>query len=115
MKEDQFGEDIYLNEYTEYDKTTLHQLFGELYDKLDKAEQSGFKGVFVQFRSTTDPYETYAGPVEVQVRGQRGLNMFEKAEEEEQKRIEALSRKLGVTFYEASVVDRLEKAKKVKL
>lgn len=115
MREAQFGDDIYISVTEEYDKTTLHQFFGGLYDKLDKAEQAGFKDPYVVFESTIDPYDPYPGPVEVKVMGYRKPNEKEKAEEIEQQRIEALAQKLGVTFYEASVVDRLEKAKKVKL
>lgn len=115
MREVQFGEDTYLNAYEEYDKTSLHKLFGELYDKLDKAEQAGLKNTYVTFESTIDPYETYAGPVEIKVMGYRKPNEREKAEELEQQRIEALAKKLNVTFHEACIVDRLEKANKVKL
>lgn len=116
MKEDQFGETRYLNCYEKYNKTELHKLFGELYDQLDKAEQAGFTEVHVVFESTIDPYEPYPpGPVEVTVAGQRELRPEELEEEEVQHRIYNLAAKLGITFYEASVVDRLEKAKKVKL
>ena len=114
--ETQFGEDIYLNEYTEYNEEELGVLFSNLRDKLVEAEKSGLTNVHVQFRSTLEPYEdNWAGPVEVQIRGYRELNSLEKAQQKEQERILALARELGVTFYEASVVDRLEKQKKVKL
>lgn len=114
--ETQFGEDIYLNEYTKYTDEELEVLFLVLKAKLAEAKKSGLTSVFVQFRSTLDPYEdTTCGPVEVQVRGYRELNSLEKVQQREQERIQDLAMKLGVTFYEASVVDRLEKQKKVKL
>jgi hypothetical protein len=115
MKKVQFGKTLYLNEYTEYDKTSLHKLFGKLYDQLNKAEESGLKKVYAQFQSTMDPYENAIGPVEVEIRGERELYPHEVRDNLEQKRIQALATKLKVTFYEASVVDRLEKANKVKL
>ena len=115
MVDDQFGEDIYVDEYTKYDKTGLHRLFGELYAKLDEAEQVGFNDAYIQFRSTIEPYESYPGPVELQVRGDRELSESEKDEKLEQKRIQTLATKLGVTYYEASIIDRLERAKKVNL
>ena len=114
--ETQFGEDIYLNEYTEYNEEELGVLFSNLRGKLVDAEKSGLTDVFVQFRFTLEPYEAMStGPVEVQVRGYRELNSLEKVQQKEQERIQDLAIKLGVTFYEASVVDRLEKQKKVKL
>lgn len=114
--ETQFGEDIYLNEYTEYNEKELGVLFSDLRGKLIEAEKSGLTDVYVQFRSTLEPYEDNStGPVEVQVRGYRELNSLEKVQQKEQERIQNLANKLGVTFYEASVVDRLEKQKKVKL
>lgn len=114
--ETQFGSDIYLNECTEYDVHELEKLFINLLKQMNGASKSGLKNVFVQFRSTLDPYEAgCTGPVEVQIRGYRELNSLEKMEQQEQERIQALADKLGITFYEASVADRLEKQKKIKL
>ena len=114
MKEVQHGESIYLNEYMEYDSDELASLYRSLQTKMWQAAASGLKDVFVQFRSTLEPYEDCsAGPVEVQIRGKRGLDNFEQAEQAEQTRIEKLAKELGVTFYEASVVDRLKKAGKI--
>ncbi len=79
MKETQFGDSIDLSAFTKYDTPALHKLFGELYDQLDKAEQSGLKEVFVQFRSRFDPYDNFSMPVEVSIRGKRELNNLEKA------------------------------------
>ena len=114
--EAQFGGDIYLNEYTEYNEAELDALFSLLKAKLAEAKKSGLTNVFVQFRSTLQPYEDNStGPVEVQVRGYRELNSLKKVQQKEQERIQNLANKLGVTFYEASIVDRLEKQKKLKL
>ena len=114
LVEQQFGEDFHLNEYTEYDEEALSDLFIVLKDKMDAAKKSGLTRVFVQFRSTLEPYEDCTcGPVEVQVRGYRGCTYEEKVEAEEQKRTQTLANKLGVSFYEAAVVDRLEKLNKV--
>ena len=114
LVEQQFGRDIYLNQYTEYDEEGLGDLILDLKDKLEAAKKSGLTRVFVQFRSTLEPYENCScGPVEVQVRGYRGCTYEEKVKEEEQKRIQALADKMGVSFYEASVVFRLEKLNKV--
>ena len=114
MKEVQHGESLYLNEYTEYDSDDLASLYRSLQTKMWQAAASGLKNVFVQFRSTLEPYEDCsAGPVEVQIRGQRGLTVYEQSQQAEHTRVEKLAKELGVTFYEASVVDRLKKAGKV--
>lgn len=114
LVEEQFGETLYLNEYTEYDEEDLGDLFIDLKDKLEAAKKSGLTNVFVQFRSTLEPYEDCScGPVGVQVRGHRGCTHEELLRKEEQKRIQVLADKMGITFYEASVVSRLEKLNKV--
>ena len=114
MKEVQHGEIIYLNEYTEYDTESWADLVQGIDNRLTQAAASGLKNVFVQFRSTLEPYEDCsAGPVEVQIRGQRGLTVYEQSQQAEHTRVEKLAKELGVTFYEASVVDRLKKAGKV--
>lgn len=115
MRKDQFGESLYLSVYEEYDKVGLHKLFGDLYNKLDEAEQAGYVELHVVFESTIDPYDPYPGPVEVKIMGNRKLTQKEQLEDAEQKRIEALSKQLGITFYEASVVDRLKKSNKINL
>jgi hypothetical protein len=115
MIEAQYGEDIYLDCSEEYNKAELHKLFGDLYDKLDKAEQSGFKDPYVVFESTLDPYDPYPGPVEVRIMGHRQPNAQELAEQVQQKYLQDLADQMGVTYYEASVVDRLQKTGKVNL
>jgi hypothetical protein len=114
MKIERHGQDEYLNEYTEYDKGALQELFQGLLGKLERAEAAGLKTPYVVFRSTLEPYEDCSlGPVEVCVEGYRPLTLMELAQEKENQRVEALAKELGVTLYEASVVDRLRKAGKV--
>lgn len=114
MIEAQYGEDIYLNCYEQYDKTSLHKLFGDLYAKLDEAEQAGFKNPYVVFESTIDAYDPYPGPVEIKIMGDRALTQAEEDAQAYQKKVEALAKELGVTFYEASVVNRLKEEGKIK-
>lgn len=116
MRSQKFGQGIFLPDYEAYNRVALQELFEKLSGELDKAEKSGLKDVHLRFSSTLEPYEDCTtGPVEVQISGERELTDFEKVQALEQKRIEALAKKLNVTFYEASIVDRLEKANKVKL
>lgn len=116
MRTQKFGQDISLPEYVAYNRVALQELFERLSEKLDKAEKSGLKNVHLYFNSTLEPYEdNTTGPVQVRISGEREPTDFEKAQDLEQERIGALAKKLNVTFYEASLVDRLEKANKVKL
>lgn len=106
--EERYGDEIYLNEYTEYDAVALKQLFDELSAKMEEATAAGYKDVFVQFASTQEPYDEGVGPVEVTVRGYRPLNSLELVEEAKEKEIANLAVELGVTYYEAAVVKRLK-------
>lgn len=106
--EQQFEEAVYLQEYEEYNQEELDALFYSLKDKLQAAKESGLTSVFVQFRSTLEPDEDcLCGPVEVQIRGYRELNQFEIIKAFEESRIQLLAVSLGVSYYDASVVDRL--------
>ena len=114
MKEVQFEGSSYLNDYTEFDLEGLETLVQAIKDKMQRAVNSRLTEVFVQFRSTLEPYEDCsAGPVEVQVRGKRGLNKLEQYEEKRQESIAKLASELGVTFYEASVIQNLKSRGKI--
>ncbi len=115
MIEAQFGKTTYLDVSDQYNKTSLHKLFGNLYDKLDKAEQAGFKDSYLVFESTIDPYDPYPGPVEVKIMGYRQPNAEELADRKQAEYLQGLADRMGVTYYEASVVDRLQKSGKVSL
>ena len=102
------GEKIHLSEYTEYDLGALDKLFTELKEGIASAEAEGFTDVYVRFSSTLDPYEdNTTGPVEVTVRGMREWNQKEKAWQAQYIRIHTLAKELGISQYEASVVDNL--------
>jgi hypothetical protein len=114
MVEVQVGETVYLKEYTTYDRYTLAELVKQLEDRMVDAEDAGFEGVYVQFRSTLEPYEDCScGPVEVQVRGNRPFDRRELLELKKQEAIEALARELGITVYEASVLKNLKERGKI--
>lgn len=116
MREDKFGEDIYLNEYTSYENDDLCDLFATLKDRLKQAQENGLTKTYVRFASTLEPYERDStGPVEVTVWGERALTQTEIRAEQEQKRIQALADKLKISYYEAATVDRLQNANKVEV
>jgi hypothetical protein len=114
MRLKNYGEPKEVSVFDKYNKEELMFLFNELLNSLDSAEVNGFKDPYVTFQSTLEPYEdNTTGPVEIFIQGYVPLTPFEIAQEKEQKRITELSKDLGVSFYEASVVDRLRKAGKV--
>lgn len=115
LVETQYGEDTYLEEYTQYDDDSLRHLCEDLISRMKEARDNGLTNVYAVFHSTFIPHSDELGGVKVQIWGERELNSLEKTREKEQERIQALADNLGVTFYEASVVDRLEKQKKIKL
>ena len=112
---DQFGEITRIQNYARFNKIELHKYFGALYDELDKAAAAGFKDPYVIFESTIEPYEDYCGPVEVRIMGHRQPNAQELAEQAQQKYLQDLADQMGVTYYEASVIDRLQKSGKVRV
>ena len=85
----------------------LRSFFEDLFDKVLDAEEEGWKNVTVTFESTIEPYEDYPGDVEILISGYRGKTQQELKDEDKQKEITKLSKKLGVTYYEASIVKRL--------
>lgn len=114
--EDQVGETLYIGKYQDYDIEGLEDFFSDLKSKMSTAQSSGFSDVYVNFNSTIEPYEdNYPGVVEVVITGKRPMTKEEKKKEEEYDRISELAEKLGVSYYEASTVDRLQKLNKIKL
>lgn len=111
--EERYGDEIYLNEYTEYDAIALKELLDTLEAQMDAATQAGYNNAFVQFTSTLDAYDGVLGPVEVTVRGYRPLNARELVEEAKEKEIANLAEELGVSHYEAAIVKRLKEAGKL--
>jgi len=115
LVEEQIGLPIVVDNYERYDQTKLSVLFHEISDKFEDAKSSGYKDIWVTFNSTIAPYEEYPGCVEIEINGLREKTEAEKSLERDQKRLVKLAAKLGISFYEASVVDRLEKVGKVKV
>lgn len=113
--EDRYGEVRTIGRYPEFTRSELNKLFVSISNTIDEAVASGWKDVKVSFQSTIEPYEDCPGDVEVEINGLRKLDETELEKQSEQARIQLLAVKLGISFYEASVVDRLEKIGKVKV
>ena len=115
MRKQRFGDTYSISTSNYYKSEELKELFVELRGLLKSAEEAGLKDPYLVFSPSREPYEDYLGPVEVDVWGYRPLTTKEVAEEVKEKIIYALAEKLGVSFYEASVVHRLNSKGKVKL
>ena len=114
-KKDDYGLPLIIGRYTDFTRPELNKLFVAISDKMDEAAASGWKDVKVSFQSTMEPYEDFPGDVEIEIKGLRKLDQVELDAQKEQSRVGSLAVKLGISFYEASVVDRLEKANKIKV
>lgn len=68
--------------------------------------QTGMKDCKIRFNSTMKPYEDSLGNVAIYVEGYREKSKEEIEEDLYVRKIKKLSKKLGVTFYEASVLYR---------
>lgn len=114
MIEDKFGETEWLNKHNGYSKTDLAVLFKNLSSQIEEAEKLGWRDVRVEFNSTLEAYEDYApGDVEVKILGQREKTQEEREHDFEQMRIQKEASKLGITFYEANILDKLKKRGKI--
>ena len=107
MREDRTGF-IYLNKYEEYTKEDIVAIIDDLFMKAGHLTNPK-----LVFESTMEPYEDYPGPVEVYVTGMRHATEKEIEEDRKQVEIQALSKKLGVTFYEAATILDLQKRGKI--
>ena len=107
MREDK-TDSKYLNEYSEYTKEDIVAIIDDLFSKA-----SHLTNPKLVFESTMEPYEDYPGDVEVYVQGMRHATEQEIEEYRKQAEIQALAKKLGVTFYEAKTIQDLKQRGKI--
>ena len=107
MREDKTSP-TYLCSYSQYSRDQILAII----DKLFK-EAVNLTNPKLVFKSTIEPYEDYPGDVEVYVTGMRHATEKEIEEDRKQVEIQALSKKLGVTFYEAATILDLQKRGKI--
>lgn len=94
---------ITLSEYDEYSLDRLIEVFETI---ISEAEANGFTDVKLKFESTMDPYEDCLASPQVLAVGLRKKTDEEKNKEKEQKKISKIAKKLGVPYYEASILER---------
>lgn len=111
--EDTFGETGFLTKYKGYSKTDLSCVLTALIAQIEEAENLGWKDVRVEFNSTIEPYEGYPGDVEVKILGYREKTQEEVAYDDEQMKVQREASKLGITFYEAKILENLKKRGKI--
>ena len=107
MREDK-TDCIYLNKYSEYSKEDIVAIIDDLFDKAEHLTNPK-----LVFESTMEPYEKYPDDVEVYVWGMRPATEQEIEEDQKQAEIQALAKKLGVTFYEAKTIQDLKQRGKI--
>lgn len=112
MIEGTYGNFIHIQEYSTYTVSELDRLFAQIKGLVAQAEQAGFTKTKVTFTSTSD-YDGCAGPVKVTVEGMRPMNNYEKTQALLQIRTQDLADKLGVSFYEASIIQHAKDMGKV--
>ena len=99
---------IYLSKCSQYTKEQFIAIIDDLFDKAGHLTNPK-----LVFESTMEPYEDYPGDVEVYVQGYRPSTEKEIEEDRKQAEIQALSKKLGVTFYEAATIQDLKQRGKI--
>ena len=99
---------IYLSKHSQYTKEQFIAIIDDLFDKAEHLTNPK-----LVFESTIEPYEDYPDDVEVYVSGVRPATEQEIEEDRKQAEIEALAKKLGVTFYEAKTIQDLKQRGKI--
>ena len=100
---------VYLDKHTEYTREDVIAIIDGL---LEKAKH--LTDPKIVFESTLEPYEDcYPGDAKVYVQGMRPATEQEIEEDRKQAEIQALAKKLGVTFYEANTILDLQKRGKI--
>ena len=99
---------IYLSGYSEYTKEQFIDIIDDLF-----AKATHLTNPKLVSESTIEPYEDYPDDVEVYVSGVRPATEQEIEEDRKQAEIEALAKKLGVTFYEAKTIQDLKQRGKI--
>lgn len=101
-----------------FDKFTRPRFDGfvkDMYKLITSAEETGYTDVYITFNSTHEPYENdILGDVQVEAYGKRPLNKQEITRQKEEDEINALAKKLGITFYEANTIRNLQSRGKLK-
>lgn len=100
----------YLNEHVEYQPEDLLEISSKL---MAVAKEGGLQGCYLKFRSTTEPWEDYLGPVQWTICGYRKLNTAEKAQQKRDDAIWDLAKEKDITFYEADTLMSLKEKGKL--
>ena len=112
--EDNWGEPIYIGPYEDMAPGFFSDFCLQIQGKMSDAEKSGWKNLKVSFESTLEPYEDcLPGPVQVSIVGLRKETEKELKERQVRAETQKLADKLGVSYYEASIVLDLKRRGKI--
>lgn len=93
----------HLQPYKGYSPESIYEICKGL---IADAEAAGYKNCYLKFESTIEPYENYPGNPKITAWGFRKKYPHEIAVEEDRKDTQNLAKKLGISFYEASVLKK---------
>lgn len=101
---------LYEHEYalSDHIRYTPDQIKKICDDLIAIAEGQGLSDCYLRFDSNREPYEDYLGHPSITPCGRRPSTSYELKEEKEREEQDALAMKLGLTFYEAGIVKKLE-------
>lgn len=95
----------YFQEHEEYTAEDVCAMCKRL---IKIAQDKGLEGCYLKFSSHMEAYEDYLGNPSVTACGYRKLYQGEVKEQEKQDHIQAKATELGISFYEANILMRLQ-------
>tara|TARA_R110000744_G_scaffold3989_6_gene14711 strand:+ start:2038 stop:2400 length:363 start_codon:yes stop_codon:yes gene_type:complete len=102
----------YQSDYEELNREDIVSML----DRLQAyAVAAGLEDSYFKMVSTIEPYEDYPGPVQLYVCGYRPPTAKEKEETLVQAETQTMATALGIPYYDACVLIKLEKRGKIKL
>lgn len=108
-------ENINISKHEYFTKEEFEDWYNSVVGAIDNAKARGYTNVKVNFESTLEAYEdNYPGDPKLTIYGDRPYTEKELKEQKKQDEINALAKKLGITFYEANTILNLQSRGKLK-
>lgn len=102
-------EEFQIADIQEHSEFTLEELASFVGGLFEKEKEFGLEGSKFFFLSTLEPYaNNFPGPVSVLLGGYRKATPVEKQEYERRQAQEKLAKELGVSYYEAGIIQDLK-------
>lgn len=101
---------FHFSELEEYTPEDVKEICDDL---IKKAEEEGLQGCYLRFHSNMEPYEDYLSAPSVTVCGYRKYTDHEKAEMARDEKIREMARDMGISEYEAKIIQSLKDRGKI--